>query len=76
MFDPASVRFRGPLIPYVDGFWSDLLRQGYSPLRPRPKISDENAGFEEFRSARNGFAVRCLAPWSKSERSSKCCRWS
>lgn len=32
MFDPASVRFRGPLKPYVNGFWSELLRQGYSPL--------------------------------------------
>ena len=35
MFDPASVRFRGPLEPYVDGFWQELLRQGYSPLSGR-----------------------------------------
>lgn len=32
MLNPASVRFRGPLKPHVDGLWSDLLRQGYSPL--------------------------------------------
>ena len=32
MFDPASVRFRGPLSPHVDGFWQELLRLGYSPL--------------------------------------------
>jgi len=32
MFDPGSVRFEGPLRPYVDSFWADLQRQGYSPL--------------------------------------------
>ena len=32
MFDPASVRLRGPLKPYVEGFWSELVGQGYSPL--------------------------------------------
>lgn len=32
MFDPASVRFRGPLTPHVDGFWHEFLRLGYSPL--------------------------------------------
>jgi site-specific recombinase XerD len=32
MFDPHSVRFRGPLVPHVDGFWWELMRQGYSPL--------------------------------------------
>jgi len=32
VFNPRSVRFSGPLRPYVDGFWQDLLRQGYSPL--------------------------------------------
>lgn len=32
MVDPASVRFKGPLAPYFVGFWSELMRQGYSPL--------------------------------------------
>ena len=32
MFDPRSVRFTGPLRPYVDGFSQELLQQGYSPL--------------------------------------------
>ncbi len=32
MFDPASVRVRGPLLAHVAGFWADLLRQGYAPL--------------------------------------------
>jgi integrase/recombinase XerD len=32
MFDPASVRFRGPLATQVEGFWAELQRQGYSPL--------------------------------------------
>ncbi|HEX9772727.1 MAG TPA: tyrosine-type recombinase/integrase [Steroidobacteraceae bacterium] len=32
MFDPASVRFRGPLALHVDGFWQELRRLGYSPL--------------------------------------------
>jgi len=31
MVNPASARFRGPLAPYFVGFWSELLRQGYSP---------------------------------------------
>jgi integrase/recombinase XerD len=35
MFDPASVRFVGPLVPYVDGFWSELIRAGYAPLSAR-----------------------------------------
>lgn len=35
MFDPASVRFRGPLTPHVDGFWAELQRQGYAPLSGR-----------------------------------------
>ncbi len=32
MFDPASVRVRGPLQVHVAGFWVALLRQGYTPL--------------------------------------------
>lgn len=32
MPDPASVRFRGPLVPYWEGFWTWLLVRGYSPL--------------------------------------------
>lgn len=32
MFDPATVRFRGPLTTHVSGFWPALLRDGYSPL--------------------------------------------
>ncbi|HTE53340.1 MAG TPA: site-specific integrase [Kofleriaceae bacterium] len=32
MFDPASVRFRGPLKAHVGGFWRELLRLRYSPL--------------------------------------------
>jgi hypothetical protein len=32
MFDPVSVRVRGPLRAHVAGFWADLLRQGYAPL--------------------------------------------
>lgn len=35
MFDPASVRFRGPLRPHVEGFWAELRRQGYAPLSGR-----------------------------------------
>lgn len=35
MFDPASVRFRGPLTAHVQGFWSELMRQGYAPLSGR-----------------------------------------
>lgn len=31
MFDPGSVRFRGPLAPHVEGFWCELERQGYAP---------------------------------------------
>jgi integrase/recombinase XerD len=31
MFDPRSVRFRGPLTHYVDGFWQELVRLRYSP---------------------------------------------
>ena len=32
MFDPGSVRFRGPLKPYVEGYWSELRRLGYAPF--------------------------------------------
>ena len=32
MPNPASVRFRGPLLAYRSGFWNRLLEQGYSPL--------------------------------------------
>lgn len=35
MFDPSSVRFEGPLKPYVDGLWAELQRQGYAPLSAR-----------------------------------------
>ncbi len=35
MFDPGSVRFRGPLKDHVDGFWAELQRQGYAPLSGR-----------------------------------------
>ena len=35
MFDPASVRFRGPLKAHVDGFWAELERLGYAPLSGR-----------------------------------------
>lgn len=30
MFDPASVRIRGPLGAHVEGFWAELQRQGYA----------------------------------------------
>ena len=30
MFDPASVRIRGPLRAHVEGFWAELQRQGYA----------------------------------------------
>ncbi len=30
MFDPASVRIRGPLRAHAEGFWADLLGQGYA----------------------------------------------
>lgn len=32
MFDPTSVRLRGPLADHRNGFWSTLLGDGYSPL--------------------------------------------
>ena len=32
MFDPTSVRFRGPLADHGNRFWSALLDVGYSPL--------------------------------------------
>jgi integrase/recombinase XerD len=35
MFDPRSVRFRGPLEAHVDGFWAELQRQGYAALSGR-----------------------------------------
>lgn len=30
MFDPASVRIRGPLVAHVQGFWTELRGQGYA----------------------------------------------
>src|SRR5919106_5808399 len=35
MFDPASIRFRGPLGAYADGFWRALQDQGYAPSSAR-----------------------------------------
>jgi len=35
MFDPASVRIRGPLRTYLAGFWAELRRQGYAPFSAR-----------------------------------------
>src|SRR5579883_1785458 len=35
MFDPGSVRFSGPLTPYVDGFWRELSDLRYAPLSAR-----------------------------------------
>jgi site-specific recombinase XerC len=35
MFDPGSVRFRGPLKDHVSGFWAELQRQGYAPQSGR-----------------------------------------
>jgi site-specific recombinase XerD len=35
MFDPTSVRLRGPLADHGSGFWSALLDDGYSPLTAR-----------------------------------------
>ena len=32
MFDPKTVQFRGPLVAHVEGFWSELMRQEYTPL--------------------------------------------
>lgn len=32
MFDPTSVRYRGPLTPHALGLWSELVDQGYAPL--------------------------------------------
>lgn len=32
MVDPRLVRFHGPLKAYVQGFWTALLGEGYSPL--------------------------------------------
>lgn len=32
MFDPKSVKVEGPLVPYMDGFWSELMQQGYTTL--------------------------------------------
>ncbi|MFQ5791878.1 MAG: tyrosine-type recombinase/integrase [Acidobacteriota bacterium] len=29
---PSRFRITGPLVPYVEGFWSALLGQGYTPL--------------------------------------------
>ncbi len=30
MVDPSRVRVTGPLVPYVDGFWSELAAAGYT----------------------------------------------
>lgn len=38
MFDPRSVRFRGPLVPHVDEFWAELMRQAYAPLSARNQL--------------------------------------
>jgi len=35
MFDPSSVRVRGPLRAHVEGLWAHLMRQGYAPLSSR-----------------------------------------
>lgn len=35
MFDPASIEFRGPLTPHVDGLWANLIGHGYQPLSAR-----------------------------------------
>ena len=35
MSHPSRVRMTGPLVAYLDGLWSDLLRLGYSPLSAR-----------------------------------------
>lgn len=35
MFDPRSVRFRGPLAPHAPGFWRELLERRYSALYVR-----------------------------------------
>jgi len=35
MFDPASVRFRGPLTGHVVGFWAELQRQSYTQFSAR-----------------------------------------
>jgi site-specific recombinase XerD len=58
MFDPASVRFRGPMTPHVDGFWSELIRQGYAPFSGRNLLlvaahvsrwlDDRELGLEDF----------------------------
>jgi site-specific recombinase XerD len=35
MFDPRSVRIRGQLRAHVEGFWTELLRQGYAATSAR-----------------------------------------
>lgn len=35
MFDPGSVRVRGPMRAHVVGLWAHLMRQGYAPLSSR-----------------------------------------
>jgi integrase/recombinase XerD len=32
MFDPKSVKVQGPLVPYMEGFWSELMLRGYTTL--------------------------------------------
>jgi site-specific recombinase XerD len=35
MFDPASVSIRGPLTPFINDFWSELMKQGYAAFSGR-----------------------------------------
>lgn len=35
MVDPSRMRLTGPLAPYCEGLWADLLAQGYTPLSSR-----------------------------------------
>ncbi len=35
MFDPSSVRIRGPLSAHIEGLWAELLRQGYAATSAR-----------------------------------------
>jgi integrase/recombinase XerD len=35
MFDPTSVRFRGPLTAHAHGFWAELQRQSYTRFSAR-----------------------------------------
>jgi integrase/recombinase XerD len=51
MFDPGSVRFEGPLRPYVDSFWAELQCQRYSPLSAR-NLLRVSAHFSRWLAAR------------------------